>query len=341
MRAAFCSAPGVVEVRDVPTPSPAAGEAVVRVAACGICGSDLHWFLGHLPPPSVCPGHEIAGEVASCGAGVVAVREGDRVAVEPMVVCRECRYCRTGRPQLCLRLRILGMRRPGGLADSVLVPAYALFPLPASIDGALAALTEPMAVCVHAARLAAVALGQRVLILGAGTLGLLAIVAARAAGAAEVLIAARHPHQAEMARRLGAARVFATTADGERARAAYAADHAIDLVIETVGGSADTVTDALQTVAPGGTVCIVGVFAMPPSLPALALIGKEVRIVGAMLYDRAGPRADFEIAMGLLERHRDLAAGLITHRIGLDDVQSAFTTAADKRSGAIKVSVLP
>jgi 2-desacetyl-2-hydroxyethyl bacteriochlorophyllide A dehydrogenase len=341
MRAAFCSAPGVIDVREVPAPQPAAGEVVVRVAACGICGSDLHWFLGHLPPPSVCPGHEIVGAVARRGAGVVAVREGDRVAVEPLVVCRECHYCRTARPQLCPRLRILGMRRPGGFADEVLTPADALFALPAAIDGALAALTEPTAVCVHAVRLAGVAVGQRVLILGAGTVGLLAIIAARAAGAAEVFITARHAQQGEMARRLGAARVFATTADGARERAAYAADHPIDVVIESVGGSADTIADALRTVGPGGTVAVLGVFATAPALPALLLISKEVRVVGAMLYDRAGPRADFEIAMDLLERHRDLAAGLITHRVGLDAIQSAFTTAADKRSGAIKVSVLP
>lgn len=341
MRAAFCSAPGVIDIREVPTPEPGPGEVVVRVAACGICGSDLHWFLGHLPPPSVCPGHEIAGAVARRGAGVTNVRDGDRVAVEPIVVCGECHYCRTGRPQLCPRLRILGMRRPGGFADSVLTPAYALFPLPAAFDDALGALTEPAAVCVHAVRLAGVAIGQRLLVLGAGTVGLLAVLAAGAAGAAEVLITARHAHQAEMARRLGAARVFATTDDGERERAEYAADHPIDVVIETVGGSADTIADALRTVAPGGTVTVLGVFATTPALPALLLISKEVRVVGAMLYDRVGRRADFEIAMDLLQRHRDLAAALITHRVDLDAIQSAFTSAADKRSGAIKVSVLP
>lgn len=341
MRAAFCSAPGVIDVRDVTPPVPGPGEVVVRVAACGICGSDLHWFQGHLPPPSVCPGHEIAGEVTGCGAGVRSVREGDRVAVEPMVVCRECRYCRTGRPQLCPRLRILGLRRSGGFADCVLTPAYALFPLPAGIDLPLAALTEPTAVCVHAVRRAGIAIGQRVLVLGAGTVGLLAVLAARAAGAAEVLVTARHAHQADMARRLGAARVFAATPEGVQERAAYATDHPIDVVIETVGGGADTVADALRTVGPGGTVAVLGVFATTPALPALLLISKEVRVIGAVLYDRTGPRADFDIAMDLLERHRHVAAGLITHRVNLDAIQSAFTTAADKGSGAIKVSVLP
>lgn len=340
MRAAFCPAPGVIELRDVPAPDPGPGEVVVRVTACGICGSDLHWFQGSLPPPAICPGHEIAGVVAKRGAGVTAVREGERVAIEPLVVCRECHYCRTGRPQLCPYLRILGVQITGGFADEVLVPAYALFPLPDILDDALGALTEPTAVCVHALRLGGVGLGHRVLVIGAGTIGLLSVMVARAAGAAEVLISARHPHQAEKARRLGA-RVFEARDDGDSARAAYAADHPIDAVIETVGGIADTIGDAVRCVRPGGSVVVLGVFATLPSLPALLLLTKEVRIVGSMVYDRTGPRADFDVAIDLLARQREAAASLITHRVGLDAIQSAFRTAADKRSGAIKVCVNP
>ena len=137
------AAPGVIELRDVPVPKPEPDEVVVRVAACGICGSDLHWFQGDFPPPKVCPGHEIAGVVDRRGSAVRALSEGDRVTVEPMVVCRECTYCRAGRPQLCPQLRILGMHRPGGLAEFVCVPAYALFRVPAALDDALAALVEP------------------------------------------------------------------------------------------------------------------------------------------------------------------------------------------------------
>jgi len=341
MRAAFCPTAGVIELREVPDPEPAAGEVVVRVRACGICGSDLHWFHGALPPPPVCPGHEMAGEVAACATGVRSVREGDRVAIEPMVVCRECEYCRSGMPQRCKRLRILGLQRDGGLADAVVVPGYALFSLPAALDWAVGALAEPTAICVHAVRLGGVGLGARVLVLGAGTIGLLAVLAARAAGAADVVVSARHPHQAAMARRFGASRVFAASADGEQERAVYAADHPIDVVIETVGGVADTIADGVHAVRPGGAVVVLGVFAAAPVLPALALIVKEVRVIGAMLYDRSGPRADFEITLDLLARHRDRVRELITHRIGLDAVQSAFAAAADKRSGAIKVTVTP
>jgi 2-desacetyl-2-hydroxyethyl bacteriochlorophyllide A dehydrogenase len=340
MRAAFCPRPGVIELREVAQAEPAPGEVVLRVRACGICGSDLHWFRGLSPPPAVCPGHEMAGEVAAVGAGIAGVREGDRVAVEPMQTCRECAYCRGGVPQRCARLCILGMRRPGGFAEYVAVPGYGLFALPTGMDFALGALAEPMAICVHAVRAAGIGLGQRVLVLGAGSIGLLSVVAARAAGASSVLVTARHPHQAAAATRLGATRIFAASDDGRAERDAATTAEPIDAVIETVGAEAGTIGEAVRAVRPGGIVVMLGVFTTAPTLPALALLAKEVRLVGTMMYDRRGPRADFDVALELLASRCDEIAPLLTHRIGLDDAQLAFDTAADKRAGAIKVSVV-
>lgn len=341
MQAAFCPAPGRLELRDVAPPDPVAGEVVLRVCACGICGSDLHWFTGGSRPPAVCPGHEIAGEVVACGAGVTGIVEGARVTAEPMATCGRCRWCRAGTPQLCRRLRVAGMHRPGGFAERIALPAAMLHPLPAELDWPIAALSEPMAVAVHAARLAAIGAGQRVLILGAGAIGLLCVVAARAAGAAEVWITARHPHQAAAAQRLGATRVFATDAAADEARRALSREQDVDAVLETVGGVADTLADALHCVRPGGTVVMLGVFTAPPPLPATTLLMKEVRLVGSVMYDRAAPRSDFAAAIDLLAAGRDAIAPLVTHQFSLTDVQPAFETAADKRSGAIKVSVLP
>lgn len=335
MRAAFCSTPGAIGLRDVAEPVLGAGDVLVQVRACGICGSDLHWFHGALPVPAVCPGHEMAGEVVACGPDVQGFAPGARVAVEPMVVCRHCHYCRTGRPQLCPRLRVIGLRRPGGFADRVAAPAYALFVVPDEIDWPLAALAEPTAVAVHAVRLAGVSLGARVLILGAGTLGLLCALAARVAGAAEVLVSARYAHQLAMARRLGAAEP-ARVANGS-----IADDLAADVVIETVGGGADTLSDAVRVVRPAGTVVVLGVFASPPALPALALLAKEVRVIGSLMYDRTGPRADFQIAIDLIRQQRGVLADLVTHRVPLENIQQAFVTASDKRAGAIKVAVMP
>ncbi len=340
MRAAFSTGLGAIELREQPAPEPRAGEVVVRVRNCGVCGSDLHWFSGDMPAPGVCPGHEIAGEVIALGAGAGTVRLGDRVAVEPLAVCRECAYCRTGQYQLCPRLEVLGIMRPGGFAEQLAVPAYAVYPLPRDMDFELGSLAEPMAVCVHGVRLAGVTIGDRVLVLGAGTIGLLSVLAARAAGAVEVAITARHPHQAALASRLGA-RVFPATAAGEAERMAWSSDCPVDAVIETVGGTADTLADAVMAVRSGGTVAVLGVFTAPPVFPALALVVKEVRLVGSMTYGRAGGRADFDIALAVLAANAAAARELITHRFELPVIGAAFATAADKRGGAVKVTVTP
>jgi len=186
MLAAYCTQPGCFDLRNVARPTPGAGDVLVKVRSCGVCGSDLHFFHGGFPPPAVCPGHEISGEVTEVGAEVQHVRAGDRVAIEPLVSCRECSYCRTGDYQLCRQLRINGTMIDGGFAEYLCTPGYTVFRLPDAVDDEVGALTEPLAVAVHAARLGTIRLGDRVLVLGGGTIGLLSVAAARAAGAQEV-----------------------------------------------------------------------------------------------------------------------------------------------------------
>jgi 2-desacetyl-2-hydroxyethyl bacteriochlorophyllide A dehydrogenase len=340
MIAAFCTAPGQFELRDVPTPTPGAGDAIVRIRRCGICGSDLHFYHGTLPPPPVCPGHEISGEIAEVGAGVTSVKAGDRVAVEPLIVCGECVFCRTGDYQLCPLFQVAGNSVDGGFAEYMRMPAYAIFRLPHEVDYEVGALTEPLAVTVHAARLAPVRLGDRALILGAGTIGLLAVAAAKAAGAGDVWITARHLHQAEAARLLGASRIFlGTTGQSELQTAAH--ENPIDVVIETVGGTADTLNDAVHFVRRGGTVVVLGIFGSSPALSALVLVVKEVRLVGSMTYGRSGTRADFDIALDLLADAPERFRQLVTHRFPLNLVGHAFDVASDKSSGSIKVAIEP
>src|SRR5437773_8767976 len=207
MRAALCRGVGRLVVQDVPRPTPGPGEVVVRVRNCGICGSDLHWYHDQMMIPSVCPGHEIAGEVAEVGAGVTALRPGDPVALEGIASCGGCRYCLAGDYQRCLAIGFVGLTIPGGFAEYVSAPARHCFAVPAGVDLATAALSEPLGVAVHAVRLAGLAIGERVLVLGAGTIGLMAVIAARAGGAGEILVVARRPQQREAALALGADRV--------------------------------------------------------------------------------------------------------------------------------------
>src|SRR5215467_7136057 len=238
MQAAFCRGAGNVVLDDVERPTPGAGEVVVRVRNCGICGSDLHWYHDQMMIPSVCPGHEIAGEVADVGAGVTSLKPGDPVALEGIASCGRCRYCAIGEYQRCPRVRVVGITIPGGFAEYVRMPAAHCFRVPTGVDFATAALSEPLGVAVHGVRLAGLEIGQQVAVLGAGTIGLMAVVAARAGGAGEIIVTARRPQQKAAALALGADRVFAD--DDEGALFEAAGESPIDLVVESVGGTAST-----------------------------------------------------------------------------------------------------
>jgi len=341
MRAAFCTSPGTFELRDLPRPELRPGQVLVRVRSCGICGSDLDWFAGPFPPPAVCPGHEIAGEVAEVNGEVGEVGIGDRVAVEPLVVCGRCPACQAGDYQICKGIEFLGVSRDGGFAEYVAVPRERVYPIPPELDFAVGGLAEPAAVCVHGVRLGGVASGDRVLVLGAGTIGLLSVMAAGTAGAVEVAITARHPHQAEMARRIGATRVFPTNPEGDRARAEFLRESPPDVVLETVGGGGETLNDAIQSVRPGGTVVLLGIFPSRPPCDALSLVVKEVRLVGSLTYGRCDGRTDFEFALQMMASTAPVLRNLVTHRFTLEGIREAFETASDKKRGAIKVAVTP
>lgn len=334
---------GRIVAREAHPADPGQGEVRVRIQRCGVCGSDLHCFRGHSELPGVCPGHEMSGVVEALGrdAGgpreghAARLREGDRVAVEPLIRCGQCRHCRSGNYHLCARLSLCGVSAPGGMATQVVVPAYTLFNLRTAVDFELGALAEPTAVAVHAARLAGVREGSRVLVLGAGTIGLVAAAAARHLGADYVGISARHPQQKELARRLGVDEVL----EPDNLRGASARP---DVVLETVGGQATTVADGVLAVARGGTIAVIGLFEKTPVFDPGVMILKEVRLVGSMVYNRPeGGPADFDVALECIEEHSEALRGLVTHTFPLDEVQKAFETASDKKSGAVKVMLAP
>ena len=336
MLAAFCTGKHTIEVRDSDLLKPSADEVLVRVRACGICGSDLHFYNGAFPAiASVSPGHEFCGEVAEIGDGVSGFAKGDRVVVEPIKSCRECAYCRTGQYQICPKHILLGTFVPGGLAEFITVPAYTLYPLPNALDWGLGALAEPLAVAVHGLHIVELALGERVLVMGSGTIGLLSVLAAKAAGAGEVVATYRYGHQAEAAIAAGADRVLKDAETGGLEKAG------IDVVVETVGGAAPTLSQALGIVRPGGRISVLGLFTQPIQMNALGLMLKEVRMAGGITYCRPGQHSDFDTALSILLSHPDRARAIITHRFPLSEAAQAFATAADKSTGAIKVQVAP
>jgi 2-desacetyl-2-hydroxyethyl bacteriochlorophyllide A dehydrogenase len=337
MRAARVLGPGRISVEEVARPEPGPGEVVLAVGACGICGTDLHWYHGEMMLPPVCPGHEIAGTVAMVGAGVKALKEGDRATLEGLASCGGCRYCLAGDYHYCTTLRMPGINMPGGFADYLAMPARHCFAVGA-MDLATASLGEPLAVAVHGVRISGLRIGQRVLVLGAGTIGLSAVVAARAGGAGEILVTARRPQQKAAALALGADRVFDDS--DEAALYAAAKESPIDVVLESVGGSATTLDVAVRASRPGGTICLLGVYTMPVAFPALITIARELTIKGSLVYNRAGSRADFDVVVDLLHRNgAHLADTMITHRFPLDRLSEAFENASDKKRGSIKVTI--
>lgn len=340
MRAAVAREKHALRVEAVPVPEPGADEVRVRVLACGLCGTDLHireagFAAGHTP------GHEIAGVVDALGPGVTALRVGQRVAVEPLLSCGQCDACLAGRENICPKFRLLGVHRPGGFAEYVVAPAKRLFPVPDDLAPALAALAEPTAVVVHGLRRGRFAAGQRVLVLGAGTIGLLTALAARVAGASEVILTARHAHQAELGRRLGATRILGESEASPPALVELGRTAPVDLVVETIGGTSDVLRSAAWALAPGGTISVLGVFMAPIALDGYPLLVKEATLAFSNCYGRDQAPADFEAAIRILDAERERLAPLLTHAIPLERIGDAYAAAADKKAGAIKVTVLP
>ncbi len=341
MRAVVSKSGGSLAVESVPIPEPGRGEVRVRVSACGICGSDLHLFHSGLMTPGLTPGHEIAGIVDAVGPGVNRVSKGDHVAVEPFRSCGECEECRSGRDSVCRTSQLLGVQADGGLAEYMVASERRMFPAPADLGPELTALAEPLAVSIHGLRRGGFEKGSRILILGAGCIGLMALFGARAMGAGEVWITARYPHQAEVAERLGATRVL-TEAEATRENLdRLGRSHPIDMVVETVGGSADTLGDGALAVRPGGAVAVLGFFLGGIKLDAIPLLMKEVSLVWSYCYHHGEESADFSDAIEFLSRERELASLLATTSVPLDEIEHAFALASDKKQGIVKVSVLP
>ena len=342
MRAAVWTEKRDLRVVEKPLPTPGPGEVRVVVGSAGICGSDLHWFRGDFDPvPGLTPGHEIGGTIDAVGAGVDHIREGDIVGVEPSLRCLDCEFCNLGQYQHCRRHELLGIALDGGLEQSVVTPGYTVFAVPTAVDAELAAMAEPLACSVHGFEKVGLVKDETVLVQGAGSIGLTAVLAARAYGA-KVLITARHAHQREAAERLGAAEVIMDDEAGERRLAELAKDQAIDVVAEAVGGHADTIRVAVETVRPLGRVAVLGVFAIESAgFNPLILLGKEVSVIGANTYSAPNGKSDYARGLEIIAEFPVEARSLVTHRFPLEQTAEGFATALDKGTASIKVHILP
>ncbi|HCU91874.1 MAG TPA: butanediol dehydrogenase [Actinobacteria bacterium] len=342
MQAALLREFGKLEVEEVPVPEPGPGEVLVRVKACGICGTDLEeWLSGPLFIPAATPhpvtgaraplvlGHEFAGEITAAGDGVTEPSPGQRVAVDTIVYCGTCHWCRRGEVIRCPSLGALGLHGDGGLAVLCNAPARMCLPVPDSVADDEAALAEPLAVAVRALRRGGLRPGERVAVVGLGAVGLMAVQAAAAFGAGSVAVVEPLPERRALAMRLGADR-HVPPADA----AALQADVAVECA-----GSPAAIETAVRALRAGGRAVVLGIGTRPAEVAPLDLVIGEKSIIGSLshVWDE-----DFRIALGLLGRGAVQATPLITDRIPLSAaVSGGLALLRDEPGKHVKILVQP
>jgi threonine dehydrogenase-like Zn-dependent dehydrogenase len=332
-RVALVSEPERLEVEERSLAEPGPGEALIRVRECGICGSDLKMYAGTHPilrPPLV-PGHEFYGTVEAVGEGA-AVELGALVSIFPTVGCGHCFNCRRGFPHLCPDMELIGGQRQGGLAELVVVPAANLLPMHPDVPEHARVLVEPLAVGVHAARRAGVAPGERVVVVGAGPIGLFTALALRHQGVEDLLLADLSEERLALARRLGApATVNSGEVDlGGHVRAEIRPE-GVDVAFDCVGVDA-TAREALALTCKGGRAVIVGLMPAEMRVDGVALQRGERTLVGVQMY----VREDFATAMTILAAGAVPAEDGVLCPYALDDVDEAFRALKAGQPRALK-----
>ena len=314
---------GRIIIEDIDVPSPRPGQVRVAVRVCGICGTDVHAFQGHHPFISapIVPGHEFSGEIDALGQGVKGLAVGQKVTVEPSLVCGECEACRSGRYNICENLRVLGCQADGAMAEMVSVPAEKIIRLPEDMSYEQGALIEPTAVAVHALRRADLSRVERLLVIGSGPIGLQTLQVAHAWRIPIIVATDIVDSKLTKASELGATYAInvsrMTLVDFFVEE--FGKPNPMDLVMECVGTEA-TLLQAIESVKKKGQIVIVGV---PPTDPKIRLSwvqDRELELLGTLMYTRS----DFEEARDLIATGRVQTEPLITARYPLEHVNESM-----------------
>ena len=334
MLAATFAEKGVVRLAEFDVPEAAPGEVLLRVLRCGICGSDLHAYRGAWGGNSH-PGHELCAVVEKLGPGVSALRPGARVTAECFAHCGRCEACRRGDYNLCEAIRFSPGRPAGGMAEFIAYPAAGLFAVPDALSDEQAALVEPLAVAFRAVARAGVAEGESVAVVGGGTIGLLCASVAAARGAGPVFLLAKYPHQVDKARELGGVEPLLPQ-DGNPVELIKERAGRVDVALDCAAAGT-SFTTALSLVRPQGRVVEVGGVTRPLLSALSPLVNGELRVTGSSCYATTDGRPDFEWAIQLIAEGKLRPEALVTHTFPLAEAAEAFRTAADKKSGSVKV----
>ncbi|NLS20141.1 L-idonate 5-dehydrogenase [Rhizobium sp. P40RR-XXII] len=341
MKAIVAYAAKDVRIEDRPGEEPGAGEVKLRLATGGVCGSDLHYYhhggfgTVRLKEPMIL-GHEVSATVIALGSGVQGLELGQLVAVSPSRPCRTCRYCLQGLPNQCLNMRFYGSAMPfphiqGAFRETLVADAIQCVPADGLTPGE-AAMAEPLAVTLHATRRAGEMLGKRVLVTGCGPIGVLSILAARRAGAAEIVATDLSDFTLSLAKQAGADRIINTKNEPE-ALAAYSADKGTFDVLYECSGAAAALVGGIAALRPRGIIVQLGLGG-DMSLPMMAITAKELELRGSFRFHE-----EFSVGVDLMRKRLIDVRPLITHTVPLAEAISAFEIASD-RSKAMKAQIV-
>jgi L-iditol 2-dehydrogenase len=332
-----------LEIADIPLPAAGPDEVLVRVEACGICGSDVHGFDGstgrRIPP--IVMGHEAAGTVEAIGANVKNYAKGDRVTFDSTVYCGECEYCVRGQINLCNNREVIGVscgdyRRHGAFAEYVVVPERIMYPLPDNFSFNEAAMLEAVSVALHGVKVSPVVGGETALVIGAGMIGLLTLQAARAAGCARVFIADVDATRLKLAKQVGADEALHCSGAELVAEVMRLTDgRGVDIALEAVGRN-ETVAGAIDCTRKGGTVTLIGNIMPEVTLPLQKVVVRQLRLQGSCASSGEYPEAIEFIASGKIQ-----VKPLITAVASLEDGPRWFERLHSREPNLMKIILTP
>ncbi|WP_028325263.1 2,3-butanediol dehydrogenase [Desulfatirhabdium butyrativorans] len=350
MKAAVWHKKGDIRIENVPEPVPGPGQVLVKIKACGICGSDLHeynhgpFIIPARPHPltgrqggPVILGHEFSAEVVRSGPDAVRFQPGDRVTMNALITCGVCHYCRTGAYNMCLKLGSTGFAADGGFAEYAVLREYALYPLPDSVTDDMGSFVEPLAVAVRAVKRSRMQIGDTAVVIGAGPIGLLVMQVCRVAGAGRVIVVEPMKARRDLASRLGAGYVFnPLEQDPGKAIAGITGGLRADVAFDCVG-SQPAFDTAVKSTGRRACICIVGLSLNPIQVPFMQLWGHEKEITFSSGYEN-----EFPAAIDLLADDRVDVNPLISARIQLDDlVEKGIKPLMESADRYVKIVVYP
>ncbi len=335
MKAAVLKGPYDINVTDTERPEIGNDQVLIRVKRCGICGSDIHAYKGKHPDfiIPVIPGHEFSGVIEEVGSSVKRVKEGDRVVVEPLKVCGKCYYCRRGAYNKCTNLKVLGAQANGAFAEYIAVDERWVYRLPDNVSFEEGAMVEPLAVAVHAVKRAN-HVGDNVLVLGSGTIGLLLAQVLKIYGASEVIVTDIKDWKLNLAKEFGAITVNPLKDDLKEAIDRVTGGIGVDSSFEAVGNE-ETLNQALRYTRKGGNVTIIGVFEQRPRIDIMEIVNKELEIHGSLVYSWG----DFPKAIELISKRKVNVKSLISKVIPIDDIKHAFDNIISNKENVIKIQI--